>query len=177
VKNSIKNTLIGIEKLFNHLSKRKEIETSKIVLLGASLGAPFATLAAAKLPSLNALVLVHSFGNVPQVITRHLQFAEVPKLVAWPLAYLAWFYVDLPSPEQAAMQFREGQKILLIQAKEDRSILKEDFMSLKKALDQSKADSETQWMPGDHLKPGENQRIQKIVNRVLGWMERNSLTI
>jgi pimeloyl-ACP methyl ester carboxylesterase len=177
-------TVHGIVGLIAALKQRPEIDSRKIILVGASFGCPFVLGAADALRSTSdvaGIVLVHGFGRVPQtaesVILRSWlpRYGQVARPFAWLLARLGWLYLDPPAPESLAEQLSPGQKVLMITAQQDSFVPKASSDSLWAAVQLSEAQSTRVFMESDHLMPGSDQLIARIIHEIEGWMARAGL--
>lgn len=168
----------GISQLVRQLQKRPEIDASRVVIIGASFGAPFAVAAAAWTPGIKGVVLVHGFGQIPSTAEHVILKSWLPRygwaarLPAWILSRLTWIYLGVESPEESARELREGQQVLMITALGDTFIPRESSDSLWNALRESKANLTRKLMPTDHLQPGSERLIDEIIADVESWMGR-----
>ncbi len=176
----IDETFEGIRQLSAYLRARDDIDASRLSIVGASLGAPFATISAAEL-KLPGLVIVHGFGEVRQVLAHQLQRALERRWGAWTrwpaqgLAnVLAWGF-RLPQPERHARVLRDGQRALMIVAGDDELIPERATESLWTALQASGAKVERVDETGGHLRGIGDPRIGELVGTALDWMQRNDL--
>lgn len=171
-------TVSGILDLTEQLKTLPEVDPRRIVVAGASFGAPFALAAAARSPDISLVVAVHGFGQVPRTAERLLARAWLPYLgilarpSAWTLSRLLWLYLWPESPEESASRLRENQTILLISADHDSFVPTESSDSLWAAIERSSASSSRVRMPTDHLMPGSEALIADIVARIEAWLRQ-----
>jgi pimeloyl-ACP methyl ester carboxylesterase len=171
-------TQLGIAQLVRELKKRPEIDAEKIVIIGASFGAPFAVAAAAWIPGIKGVVLVHGFGHVAETAEHVILRSWLPRYgwmarpPAWLLSRLAWLYLGVDSPEDSARELREDQRVLMITALSDSFVPRESSDALWSALSDSKAQLTRKLMPTDHLLPGSDRLIDEIVSDVENWLAR-----
>jgi dienelactone hydrolase len=180
LKATMHETSEGIETLYALLRKRPDVDPDRMSIVGASVGAPFAVIAAeqARIPG---LVIVHGFGKIR--LTAEHQFVRkwepkygaLSRIPAWLLTTLAAIYLDVPSPEASAENLRASQKVLMISATEDSFIPKAASESLWESVRGSPAESLRIQMEGDHLQPGSDALIEKILGQVTAWMKSVNL--
>jgi dienelactone hydrolase len=167
-------TLDGIKTLVTNLIHRPEVDPSKVIIVGASFGSPFAIAA-----GITGVVLVHGFGKVPQTLEHVILKSWLPKYgwpahpLAWLLSRAGWAYFNIDSPEMWANQLRDHQKVLFITADHDSFIPRPSSDSLWKAVKESHAKSERIVMDTDHLMPGSDHVIQEIVQKIQLWMAQS----
>jgi dienelactone hydrolase len=181
-KRFIHETIEGIAALKSALKRRPDVDPGKFTLVGASFGAPFVTAAAASDPEFRGVALVHGFADVVGTSVHQLmrsfgkRFGALAYPMAWTLCQAGFLYIDGPEPEVEARKLSTGQSVLMISASEDSFIPRNSSELLWSALQASRARRERLEMPGDHLQPGSEALIAKIMGHVVEWMERMGLT-
>lgn len=182
VKRMAHDTRAGIGLLARALRERPEVDPGRILIIGASFGAPFALAAAAEFPDeITGVAIVHGFGQVPETAYARLMRLWQPKVgflaavPAWLLSRLGWAYLSFPWPEHAARALEARQKILMVTAAQDSFIPRDSSDSLWRAIEESEAIRERIVMPGDHLQPGSRELIGKILKLVQEWAGRSGL--
>lgn len=171
VRRGINETNEGIRTLHAALQQREDIDPTRISIVGASLGAPFATIAAAEL-ELAGLVIVHGFGDVRRVIAQQFIW-KYGRGVRWPahaLAMLLTWGLRLPAPEDYARQLRGEQRVLMIVADDDDLIPRRATEVLWTALERSNAQLTRINESGVHLTGNRDPRIPALVGSALDWM-------
>lgn len=176
----IDETFEGIAKLTTVLRARDDVDASRMTIVGASLGAPFAVIAADQL-ALPGVVVVHGFGELRRVIAHQLirkwepRYGTWTRAPAWGLANaLAWGF-GLPVPERHAAALHINQRALMIVAEEDELIPRAATEALWIALQDSQAQVERGEHPGPHLQGSDDPRIAELVATALEWMSRVGL--
>lgn len=176
----IDETFEGIRRLTGYLRERADIDAQRITVVGASLGAPFATISAAEL-DLPGLVLVHGFGDLRNVIAQQFIRKLEPRYGAWTrwparglASALVWGF-DLPAPETYAQTLRARQRVLMITAGEDDQIPSQATHVLWDALQRSEARVERIDQAGGHLRGTQDPRIAGLVHTALDWMQNAGL--
>lgn len=178
LKKFVKNTQTAISRLIPVLKKRSDIDLDKIAIVGASFGAPFAIRAASEHEDLNALIIVHGFGDVQGVIRYRLDRRWSEKLgyfSDWLASLSAWVivrFLDLPLPEKDAEKLHRSQIALMVEATGDTLIPTQSRDVLWDALARSPAQTKRIQMPGDHLRPGTDILIEKIMDYSLDWLKQ-----
>ncbi len=171
----------GVAKLYLALARHPRVDPARITVVGASAGAPFATVGAARQP-IPGVVLVQGMGDVPLVIGHLIARKYVPKHGEWARTPSHWvgnwinWYCEIPDMAAQARQFRAGQKVVMFTATQDDFIPKPATESLWQALQQSGAQVERIDVEGIHLGVGDDSaRIADLMQRSMRWMERNGL--
>jgi dienelactone hydrolase len=176
----IDETFEGIRRLSAHLRARDDIDDARITIVGASLGAPFATISAARL-ELPGLVIVHGFGGIRHVIGHQLAQAAQRRGYRWlrgpaqGFANLLTWGFRLPSPERYAPRLDEDQRALMIVAGDDELVPAHATETLWTALQASDARVERIDEAGGHLRGIRDPRIGELVGTAMDWMQRNGL--
>jgi len=178
---AIHGSFEGIGKLYEALVRHPAIDPARITVVGASAGAPFATVGAARSP-IPGVILVQGMGDVTAVI-ENLIFRKYRKKygdwVARPSRWLAeWinWYCEIPDIAAQARALRASQKVLIFTASEDDFIPLAATESLWAALEESAAYHERIDLPGLHLGVGDDsERIANILQRSMKWMEAQGL--
>jgi dienelactone hydrolase len=178
---AIHGTFDGVVKLHDALRQRRDIDPTRITVVGASAGAPFATVGAVN-GNIPGVILVQGFGDVTAVIQNLLARKYRPKYgewVRWPARWLAqWivWYCEIPDIAAYARKLRPSQHVLLVTAAKDDFVPREATESLWSALEQSRSRHERIDMTGGHLGMGDDtQLIADILQRAIKWMEQRGL--
>jgi hypothetical protein len=178
---AIHGSFAGIQKLYHALRAHPRVDAARITVVGASAGAPFATVGAAREP-IPGVILVQGMGDVPLVIghliarkykPRYGDWIETPAL--WLGRWIDW-YCEIPDIAAQARRLRAGQKVLMVTASQDDFIPQAATDVLWEALEDSHAIHERIDLPGGHLGVGDDAPvIAEILGRSMGWMERQDL--
>jgi dienelactone hydrolase len=171
----------GVVKLHEALARHPSVDARRITVVGASAGAPFATVGAARSP-IPGVILVQGMGDVPAVIANLIARKYRPKYgdgverpARWLAAWITW-YCEIPDIAAQARELRPTQKALMFTAAQDDFIPTAATESLWTALQESPATVERVDLAGVHLGVGDDsQRIADILRRSLQWMERQGL--
>lgn len=177
---AITDTRGGIAALHQALSRRPDVDPRRITLVGVSAGAPFATLAAAD-ARIPAVILVHGFADLPEVIEHQFARRWEPKhgwlgrIGAWLSSRLLHGLLRLPSIEESARSLDASQRVLMIRATEDDFVPKAGSDALETALRASRARVEVLIQPGGHIRGAAPERLQPVLKASMEWMEREGL--
>jgi hypothetical protein len=178
---AIHGSFEGIQKLYHALRADPRVDASRITVVGASAGAPFATVAAAREP-IPGVILVQGLGDVPLVIGHLIARKYKPKYGDWietPALWLGrWinWYCEIPDIAEQARQLRESQQVLMFTAAQDDFIPPAATEALWEGLEDSHAIHERIDLEGLHLGVGDDSaRIADILQRAMAWMERRDL--
>jgi dienelactone hydrolase len=169
-------TLDGIHSLVDELLRRPEVDPNRILIVGASFGAPFAVAAAERDPRIRDIALLHGFGKIPETVEHVIDRSWSRKFGVWarPLAWLSsrlgWIYLNLDPPENSARKLRPDQNVLMITALEDSFIPRESSDSLWNAISSSRTRHSRILMQGDHLMPGSEALIRELMRKVQAWL-------
>jgi dienelactone hydrolase len=178
---AIHGSFDGVTKLYRALAQHPRVDPARITVVGASAGAPFATVGAAREP-IPGVILVQGNADVPLVIENLIARKYVEKHGEWvrtPARWLArWinWYCEIPDIAAQARQLRSTQKVLMITATQDDFIPKAATESLWTALEASAAKRERIDIEGIHLGVGDDSaRIADILERSMKWMAKEGL--
>lgn len=171
----IRDSLRGMGLLYAHLRTMPEVDPARISIVGVSLGAPFAVIAAAD-NGIPGLAVIHGFGDVPGVVAHQLIRRWEPEHGSWvrpfahALAHLLNFATGAPSVERHASRLVSGQKVLVLIAADDERVPQSATDALVAGLRQSGAMIESELEEGGHLAGGEDPRIPALLNRTESWL-------
>jgi dienelactone hydrolase len=178
---AIHGSFEGIGKLYRALAAHPRVDASRITVAGASAGAPFALVGAARDP-IPGVLLVQGTGDVPAVIenliarkyrARHGDWVRGPS--RWLALWIDW-YCEIPDMAAQARQLRGSQRVLMVTATQDDFVPKAASEALWQALQASAATRERIDIEGIHLGVGDDRaRIADILARSMRWMEKVGL--
>lgn len=177
---AVDRTFAGIAALTAALRQRPDVDPNRITIVGASAGAPFATISAQRL-DLAGLVVVQGFADMPGVFARLLHDAwhEGPDWLRGPVSQLIGHafvcYLGLPEPAEYAERLTQEQRVLMITATEDHRIPAESTEALWQALQRSAAQTQRLDLEGGHLRGIGDPAIADIMRRATGWMQAQGL--
>lgn len=176
----IHDSLEAMGLLYRQLAARADVDPGRISIIGVSLGAPFAVVAAAD-HGVPGLGLIHGFADVPQVIAHRLIERWAPERSTWaqaPIRALAWAlcgYAGVPDIAAAAARLQAHQRAWMLSAADDDLIPASATASLHRGLAASDASVEFETEPGGHLRGEDDPRIPQLLARGEAWLERAGL--
>jgi len=179
MRDGIHNMFEGVDRLYAALKARPDVDPRRITIVGASAGAPFATVGAAK-NGIPGVILVQGFAQVRDVV-QHLfvrklepKYGAWVKGPAWLVATWIHWYCRIPDIAGYARQMKAGQKVLLFTAADDDYIPRPASDAIWDALQESKAHRERIVQPGRHMR-GKEEEVAEILKSSLVWMEQQGL--
>lgn len=177
---AVDDTLAGIAVLTRHLRQRPDVDPGRLMIVGASAGAPFATIAGQR-NTVPGIIIVQGFGEIAEVIARQFDLKLVPRYGSWvrPLTWLfahaiVW-WMDLPEPEHYAAQLEQGQQVLMVTAAADERVPASATAALWSALQGSAAETSRLDLGGGHLRGYGDPAIDEIMLHALEWMRQCDL--
>lgn len=150
------------------LRNHPEVDADRITMVGVSLGALFAVMAAAD-HGYPRLVIAHGFGDVPGLIRYQFEkkweprYGGAGRFAAWLVERGIALLIDIPQPEAFAERLQAHQKVLLIKAENDDFIPAAATAALVDALQRSKAQIELQTTHGKHVRGARNPDAVKAI--------------
>lgn len=179
MRDGIRNMFEGVDRLHAALKARPDVDASRITIVGASAGAPFATIGAAR-NGIPGVILVQGFAQARDVI-QHLfvrklepKYGAWVKGPAWLVATWIHWYCAIPDIAASARQLQPQQKVLLFTAADDDYIPRPASDALWAALEESPAQAERVVQPGRHMR-GKEEEVAELLQQSLLWMRKNGL--
>lgn len=153
----------------DYLLSRPDVDTTRVELVGASFGAPFATIAAALDPRVTRLWLAHGGGEPYQLINRGLE----PEIGWRPLRALAAGTATLlaSGPRMAPEKWIgrvSPRPVVMLNAEEDERIPRRSVDVLWNAAREPK---QIIWLPGQHMQGNRPETLEQLVERMLAIAE------
>lgn len=178
---AVDETLEALRKLVATLRSRADVDAQRISIIGASAGAPFATIAGAQ-ADIPGIVIVQGFGDLPTVIAHQFVRRWQPKYGDWVVRPAHWLAsalvwgLGLPHPEKYARQYEDGQQVLYIQAADDERIPASATQELWQAIGDSGASRTRRTLDGGHLGGARDQvLIDEMLRIGITWMGESGL--
>ena len=177
----VDDTIEAVVRLHDLLAARADVDATRISVVGASAGAPFATIGG-QAAGYAGVVIVQGYGQIGTVIGH--QFAlrwtrDYGAWARWPAAALGHFVVwwlELPSPEDAARQFGPGQQVYMLDSAADARIPAPTADALWAAIAASQAEGTREQIAGGHLGGDDNDEIlARVLERCTGWLRASGL--
>lgn len=142
-----------------------EVGRDRIVVLGASLGAPIAMAALRLTDAPTALVLVDGFADLERVLDHALRREVRPPVLASPLAAYAARLLHPVEPAHHASR-AASLPTLALNARDDERIPAVAIDHLWAALPHA----ERRWREGKHLRAHRSQLIAELSDEVTAWL-------
>lgn len=165
IRRAIYDTPPAVQLALDYLLTRPDVDPTRVELVGASFGAPFATIAAARDTRITRLWLAHGGGDTRRLIARGLE-RDVPLAAArYPISVLANVLASGPrfTPEKWIADV-SPRPVVMLNATEDEKIPRESVEILYEAAGEPK---ELVWLPGRHMQGNRPEVLQQLVEAVL----------
>jgi len=161
----------SVQLALDYLLQRADVDPSRVELVGASFGVPFATIAAARDPRVTRLWLAHGGGD-PYLLINHglrrdVRFA--PARAA--LAGLGTLLVSGPrfAPEHW-IDAVSPRPVVMLNAEADEKIPRR---SVEVLWNSAREPKELVWLPGQHVQGNRPDVLARLVDEVLIRAERS----
>lgn len=164
IRRAIYDTPPAVSLALDHLLARPDVDSTRVELVGASFGATFATIAAARDPRVSRLWLAHGGGDTYAMISRGLE----PEIGNAPLrAGVAHLANLLASGPRFTAEKWIGQvaprPLVMLNAVEDEKIPRRSVDILYAAAGDPK---ELVWLPGKHMMGTRPEAIEQLIAAV-----------
>ena len=162
----------GVSLALDHLLSLPRLDSTRVELVGASFGAPFATIAAARDPRVSRLWIAHGGGRPLLMIARGLE-PEIPFApVRWPVAVVANILASGPrfAPERFVGRVAP-RPVIMLNAREDERIPRASVDALWSAVQEPR---EQVWLPGLHMQGSRPDVLRTLVDSVMARAARPS---
>lgn len=166
--------------LHGRLQQRTDVDARRLTIVGASLGSPFAVIAADRF-GYDGVVLAHGFADLPRTIGHQFarrwepRWGSLGSALAWLSQQAIVCIVDLPDVESHAQRLRAQQRVYVLTAAEDEFIPRSSSQALIDALRRSAAAITVEERPGGHMRGTRRQLLQDLFERSTAWMRREGL--
>ncbi len=149
----------------DHLLARPDVDSTRIELVGASFGVPFATIAAARDPRVTRLWLAHGGGHVYGLIEQGLKKEIAFTPVRAGAAALGTLLISGPrfAPEAWIGQVAP-RPVVMLNAENDEKIPRRSVDVLWAAAREPK---ELVWLPGQHMMGSRPDVLERLVSEVM----------
>jgi dienelactone hydrolase len=174
IRDAIFDTPPAVMLALDHLLARPDVDTTRVEIVGASFGAPFATIAAALDPRVTRLWLAHGGGQPYRLINRGLESEISWRPVRALVAGAANMFASGPrlAPEKWIGRV-SPRPVVMLNAEEDERIPRESVDALWGAARDPK---QIVWLPGLHMQGNRPETLEQLVERMLAIAEaRDSL--
>jgi dienelactone hydrolase len=151
--------------VLDYLLGRPDVDTARVELVGASFGATFATIAAARDPRVTRLWIAHGGGKPFAMINTGLE-REIPFApFRWPVAGLATLLAS--GPRFAAERWvgrASPRPVVMLNALDDERIPRASVEALWNAARDPKSQV---WLPGAHMQGNRQDVLRALVDTVM----------
>jgi len=157
--------------VLEYLYSRPEVDTSRVSVLGASFGVPFAVLAAALDRRLDGLVLIHGAADLEELIDwnlrRKIGFTPLRKITSYILGTLT-----APFEPSAYIDRLAPRPLLMVNSRDDEKI---PGLYVNRLYQKAKEPKEIVWLDSGHIHPSNRKLIDSLTLIVSNWLEKNGL--
>lgn len=164
IRRALYDTPPAVSLALDYLLSRPDVDPARVELVGASFGAPFATIAAARDERVSRLWLAHGGGDSYALIARGLEkeIANAPLRAG--VAHLGNLLASGPrfTPEKWIGQV-SPRPLVMLNAEEDEKIPRRSVDILYAAAGEPK---ELVWLPGKHMMGSRPQVIEQLIAAV-----------
>jgi dienelactone hydrolase len=149
----------------DYLLTRPDVDPSRVELVGASFGAPFATIVAARDRRVTRLWLAHGGGDTHAMIDRGLEKEIGNDVLRAPVSHLANLLASGPrfTPERWVAQVAP-RPIVMLNAEDDEKIPRRSVEVLFAA---AQAPKELVWLPGNHMQGNRPEVLQRLIDAII----------
>jgi hypothetical protein len=164
IRRALYDTPPAVSLALDYLLARPDVDSTRVELVGASFGAPFATIAAARDRRVSRLWLAHGGGDTYALIARGLEreIANAPLRAG--VAHLGNLLASGPrfTPERWVGQVAP-RPLVMLNAEEDEKIPRRSVDVLYAAAGEPK---ELVWLPGKHMMGSRPEVIEQLIAAV-----------
>ena len=149
----------------DYLLARPDVDPTRVELVGASFGAPFATIVAARDPRVTRLWLAHGGGDTRAMIDRGLEKEIGNRFLRAPVTALANLLASGPrfTPERWIADVAP-RPVVMLNAEDDEKIPRRSVDILYAA---ALAPKELIWLPGNHMQGNRPEVLHRLIEAVL----------
>ncbi len=172
IRRALYDTPPAVQLALDYLLSRPDVDPTRVELVGASFGAPFATIAAARDARVTRLWLAHGGGDTHAMIDRGLEKEIAQPWLRAPVSRLADLLASGPrfTPERWIAQVAP-RPVVMLNAEDDEKIPRRSVDIL---YDSALAPKELVWLPGKHMQGNRPDVLRRLVDAVL---ERADLSV
>jgi dienelactone hydrolase len=155
------DTVPAVSLVVDWLLNEPWVDAEQLLIVGASLGVPFAATAAARDPRIKGVVLVHGAYDNRLWLQRQVERRVETKFMHWPLGTILYWLAYGPvlnTPERAALI--SPRPVLIIGARNDERTPAGQTERLFSAAKEPKL---LRWTGGRHIQPGRNEVVQELL--------------
>lgn len=165
IRRALYDTPPAVQLALDYLLSRPDVDPTRVELIGASFGAPFATIAAARDQRVTRLWLAHGGGDTHAMIDRGLEKEIANATLRAPVSALADLLASGPrfTPERWIASVAP-RPLVMLNATEDEKIPRRSVELLYAAAGEPK---ELVWLPGAHMQGNRPEVLQRLIDAVL----------
>lgn len=155
------DTVPTVSLVVDWLLEEPWVDPEQVVIVGASLGVPFAATAASRDPRIKGAVLVHGAADNRLWMQRQVERRVDTKILHWPLGTILYWLAYGPvlnTPERAARI--SPRPVLIIGARDDERTPAGQTELLFAAANEPKL---LRWTGGRHIQPGRNEVVEELL--------------
>jgi fermentation-respiration switch protein FrsA (DUF1100 family) len=165
IRRAFYDTPPAVQLALDYLLSRPDVDSTRIEMVGASFGAPFAAIAAARDTRITRLWLAHGGGDSYALLEHNLK-RDIPNAtLRAPLAHLADILVSGPrfTPEAWVGQVAP-RPVIMLNATDDEQIPRSSVDLLYEAAGNPK---ELVWLPGKHMQGNRPEVIEQLITAMV----------
>src|SRR5262249_23946728 len=142
------------------------VDTSRVALMGVSLGAPAALAALRMTRTPDALVLIDGSADIEGMLRAELARAIRPHALAAPIAALGY---RLGRPREPLLNADAASTlpVLLVNARDDERIPRSGVEALRRAFPRATIVERT----GKHVRPEDREGVAELTATVVVWLD------
>jgi dienelactone hydrolase len=165
IRRALFDTPPAVQLALDYLLARPDVDSTRVELVGASFGTPFATIAAARDTRITRLWLAHGGGDVRALIDRGLEKEIGNRFLRWPLTQLANVLANgnRLTPEKWIGQI-SPRPVVMLNATDDEKIPRRSVDILFAAAGPPK---ELVWLPGLHVQGNRPDALRQLIDAVM----------
>ncbi len=165
IRRAFYDTPPAVQLALDYLLSRPDVDSTRIELVGASFGAPFATIAAARDTRITRLWLAHGGGDSYALLEHNLT-RDIPNaMLCAPLAHLANVLISGPRFTPEAWIGRVAPRpVMMLNADQDEQIPRRSVDLLYAAAGNPK---ELIWLPGKHMQGNRPEVIEQLITTMV----------
>jgi hypothetical protein len=159
------------QNVLDYLFAKPEVDTSRVTVIGASFGVPFAVIAAALDHRPKGLVLLYGSADLEKLIDWNLR----RKIRCWPLRKAASFILGtLTAPFEPLSYINRiyPRPLLMVNSRDDEKI---PLPCVDLLYRQAREPKEIIWLNSSHIHPSNRNLIDSLTRIVSGWLKKNDL--
>ena len=157
--------------VLDYLLSRPEVDTSRVVVLGASFGVPFAVIAAALDARIKGLVLLYGAGDLGRIIDWNLK-GDIHSRMLRGLASRILGALASPFEPLSYIGRVSPRPILMVNGRNDEKMPPLCVELLYRRAGEPK---EIIWIESRHVEPSESELIDSLTAVVWRWLEKKGL--